>query len=242
MNVINLWSGPRNVSTALMYSFAQREDTAVVDEPLYGHYLSKTGAKHPGDDEVISAMNCDGNAVMSSLVDNGRSEAPPILFIKHMAHHLVELDMTFLGSTRNAFLIREPREMLPSLTVQLPHAGLVDTGLKTQWMLYEDLRALGQSPCIIDSRELLLDPASVLSEFCGELGLDFSPAMLSWSTGGIREDGIWAKHWYHAVHKSTGFGKYVAKTDFPQRLDDLLAECQPWYDKLYARALRASLP
>lgn len=237
MNIVNLWSGPRNVSTALMYSFAQRGDTAVVDEPLYGHYLNKTGARHPGDAEVIAAMDCDGNAVMRSLLESGSDNS--LLFIKHMAHHLVELDMKFLDVTQNAFLIRDPREMLPSLTIQLPDAGLVDTGLKTQWLLYEDLLAKGQSPAIIDSRELLLDPQAVLTDFCERIDIDFMPAMLSWPKGGIPEDGVWAPHWYHAVHESTGFGKYVAKTGFPERLEDLLAECQPWYDKLYARAIRA---
>ena len=157
-----------------------------------------------------------------------------------MAHHLVDLDMSFLSSTRNAFLIRDPREMLPSLTVQLPHAGLVDTGLKTQWLLYEELLALGQSPCVVDSRELLLDPPGVLSQFCSQLGLEFSPEMLSWPVGGIPEDGVWAKHWYHAVHQSTGFSAYQAKPEFPESLRGLLAECQPWYDKLFANAIRAS--
>ena len=163
MKVINLWSGPRNVSTALMYSFAQRSDCSVVDEPLYGHYLSKTGTRHPGDDEVMEAMNCDGNAVMRAQL---AGKGSPLLFMKHMAHHLVDLDMWFLDSTMNAFLIRDPREMLPSLTIQLPEAGLVDTGLKTQWLLFEQLLEKGQSPAIVDSRELLLDPPAVLQQFC----------------------------------------------------------------------------
>jgi len=163
-----------------------------------------------------------------------------VLFIKHMAHHLVDIDMWFLDSTHNAFLIRDPREMLPSLTVQLPHAGLVDTGLKTQWLLYEDLCARGQKPPVLDSRELLLDPQGVLRGFCHQLDIDFTEAMLSWPPGGIGEDGVWAPHWYHAVHKSTQFAPYVAKQDFPQRLAGLLEECQPWYDKLFARAIRAT--
>ena len=240
MHVINLWSGPRNVSTALMYSFAQRDDTAVVDEPLYGHYLKTSGAKHPGDDEVIAAMNCDGDDVMQRLLRPAAGRELPLLFIKHMAHHLVELDMQFLDSTMNAFLIRDPREMLPSLTVQLPNAGLVDTGLKTQWLLYENLLSKGQTPSIVDSRELLLNPPGVLMRFCKQLGIEFTPAMLSWPTGGIEEDGVWAKYWYHAVHKSTKFANYAAKSGFPDSLRNLLAECQPWYDKLFAHAIRAS--
>ena len=204
MKIVCLWSGPRNVSTAIMYSFAQRADTRVVDEPLYGHYLSVSGAVHPGGDDVMAAMNCNGNEVMSELLAqpaNGKE----LLFIKHMAHHLVELDFSFLDKTTNAFLIRDPREMLPSLTIQVPHAGLDDTGLKRQWELFEELSNKGQSPVVLDSRELLLDPAGVLRAFCERLGVSFSDDMLSWPAGPLPEDGVWAPHWYHAVHQSTGF-------------------------------------
>ena len=239
MNIVNLWSGPRNVSTALMYSFAQRDDTSVVDEPLYGHYLQKTGAKHPGDKDVIAAMNCDGDAVMQGLLAATHADSKSVLFIKHMAHHLVELDMAFVEKTQNAFLIRDPVEMLPSLTIQIPHAKLVDTGLRTQWMLFEELRAMGQNPCVVDSRELLLDPPRVLNVLCSHLGLEFDATMLSWETGGIPEDGVWAPHWYHAVHESTGFAEYRPKEGFPDHLQELLTECQPWYDKLFSHAIRA---
>ncbi len=234
---ICLWSGPRNVSTALMYSFAQRNDVRVIDEPLYGHYLRVTGADHPGRDEVIAAMDCDGDAVMRALVEAG--DEPKRLFIKHMAHHLVDVDLGFMQRTANVFLIRDPREMLPSLTIQLPHATLSDTGLHQQWQLYSDLRASGQVPAILDSRELLLDPAGVLAKLCEHLELEFDESMLHWDAGPIPEDGVWAPHWYHAVHKSTGFAPYRPKTGFPTRLAGLLAECKPWYDKLFAHAIRS---
>ncbi len=239
---ICLWSGPRNVSTALMYSFAQRDDIRVVDEPLYGHYLLVSGADHPGRDAVIAEMNCDGAAVMRELLLQQRDNPAVRIFQKHMAHHLVGLDLGFLGETSNVFLIRNPREMLPSLTVQLPHATLADTGLKRQWELYADLRAAGQTPAILDSRELLLDPAGILEQLCEHLGLDFDPRMLHWAAGPLAEDGIWAPHWYHAVHKSTGFAPYRSKTAFPEELLDLLADCQPWYDRLYDNALIGSAP
>ena len=232
-----MWSGPRNVSTALMYSFAQRGDVRVVDEPLYGHYLRVTGADHPGRDEVVAAMDCDGARVMRALLD--RPDDGKRLFLKHMAHHLVDIDLGFMRHTSNIFLIRDPREMLPSLTIQLPHAELADTGLAQQWRLYSDLRASGQVAAIVDSRELLLNPASVLAQLCAHLDLEYDPAMLHWETGPIPEDGVWAPHWYHAVHKSTGFAPYRAKTDFPARLQDLLAECQPWYDRLFEHALKS---
>lgn len=233
---ICLWSGPRNVSTALMYSLAQRTDIRVVDEPLYGHYLRVTGADHPGRHEIIEHMNCDGAAVMRELLAMQKRDPSLRQFQKHMAHHLVDLDISFLAETSNVFLIRDPREMLPSLTMQLPHARLADTGLKRQWDIYTRLREAGQVPAILDARELLLDPAGVLAQLCDHLGLDYDPNMLHWAAGPLAEDGIWAPHWYHAVHKSTGFAPYRPKNEFPAKLDGLLADCKPWYEKLFANA------
>ena len=241
MSIICLWSGPRNVSTALMYSFAERPDTRVVDEPLYGHYLRVSGADHPGRDEVMQSMNTDGNDVMQTLIYGARPSSE-VLFIKHMAHHLVALDLSFLADAQNALLIRDPKEMLPSLTVQIPHAGLADTGLERQWNLYQSLESLGQQPAIIDARELLLDPDGVIAALCRHLDIDFHPGMLSWSAGPIKEDGVWAPHWYHAVHKSTGFANYVAKQDFPSELLPLLEECHPYYEKLHALSIKARPP
>ena len=237
--LINLWSGPRNVSTALMYSFAQRDDIRVVDEPLYGHYLATSGAEHPGREEVIAAMNCDGDAVMRELLARQAAHPQRRLFLKHMAHHLVRIDTRFLETTTNVFLVRDPREMLPSLTIQVPHATLADTSLKQQWDLYSALLAQGQRPAILDSRELLLDPQGVLTTLCDHLGLGFDAAMLRWEAGARPEDGVWAPHWYHAVHKSTGFAPYQPKEDIPEHLECLLRDCAPWYEKLYAHAIRS---
>ena len=236
---ICLFSGPRNISTALMYSFAQRGDMRVIDEPLYGHYLRITGAPHPGRETVISSMNCDGDSVMRELMALAIASTPVHLFMKHMTHHLVDLDLSFLTATRNVFLIRDPRDMLPSLTVQLPQARLADTGLERQWQLYTELVACGQRPAILDARELLTDPNSVLRQLCTRLGLEFSTAMLSWEAGSRPEDGVWAPYWYHSVHASTGFGRYTPKTDFPAHLESLLADCEPWYEKLFAHAIYA---
>ena len=222
-----------------MYSFAQREDVRVVDEPLYGHYLRASGAEHPGRDEIVAAMNCDGDAVMRDLVEQATKSPATTLFIKHMAHHLLQIDLRFLEKTQNIFLIRDPREMLPSLTVQLPHATLDDTGLKKQWALLQDMRANGQRAIVLDSRELLLCPEAVLRQLCDTLELSFESNMLRWPAGQHSADGIWAKHWYQAVHKSTGFSSYQAKTHFPVALETLLDECRPWYDKLFALAIRA---
>jgi len=223
-----------------MYSFAGRPDTSVVDEPLYGHYLRVSGADHPGAEKILAAMDCNGDRVMRNLLASNVNNGKTLLFVKHMAHHLVQLDLRFLQQTTNVFLIRDPREMLPSLKIQLPHAQLRDTGLETQWNLFSDLSDLGQTPIIIDSRQLLLNPESVVRTLCSRLDIEFMPCMLRWTEGGRPEDGVWAEHWYHAVHQSTGFSKYVAKSGFPSEHTELLDECRPFYEKLYAGAIRAS--
>lgn len=235
---INLWSGPRNVSTALMYSFAQRPDTTVVDEPLYGHYLRVADAVHPGMDEVMAAMDCDGERVVRTVI---LGQCPtPVIFFKQMAHHLVELDRGFLAETVNLLLIRDPVQMLPSLAHNLPHPNLRDTGLAIQHELYDQLLALGQDLPILDSKELLRNPASVLAQLCQRVGIPFTDRMLHWQPGARPEDGVWAKYWYSSVHGSRGFEPYRAKQEpFPPRLLPLLAECKPHYAYLAARAIKA---
>lgn len=236
---INLWSGPRNVSTALMYAFAQRGDTTVVDEPLYGHYLRVSHAPHPGADEVMAHMRTDAQQVIDEVI---LGPAPhPVLFMKQMAHHLVELDRTFLGRTANVLLIRDPEEMLPSLAENLAVPTLRDTGLATQAALYDELVGLGQDPPVLDARQLLLDPRGVLTKLCDRLGIPFDAHMLAWPPGPRPEDGIWAKHWYQAVHRTTGFLPYTPKAvDFPDRLRPLLDDCRPYYTHLAQRALMAA--
>lgn len=235
---ICLWSGPRNVSTALMYSFAQRGDTRVVDEPLYAHYLRVSGAPHPGREEVLAAQDADGDRVVEGLILGACDR--PVLFMKQMAHHLVDLDLGFLDSTVNVLLIRDPRQMLPSLRHQVPDPQLADTGLRSQVDLRRDLRRRGQEPAVLDSRELLTDPRSVLRQLCERLEIGFDEVMLSWPEGPRPEDGVWARHWYHNVHRSTGFQPYREKSDpFPEELEELLAECKPHYDALYESAIRA---
>lgn len=223
-----------------MYSFAELSGVRVIDEPLYGHYLRVSGANHPGRDEIMATMNCDGGAVIRNLLQQPAEGPSQLLFMKHMAHHLIELDPGFLRSTNNIFLIRDPREMLPSLTIQLPHATLSDTGLRRQWELYTELRDSGQHPIVLDSRELLLNPEGVLRQLTLHLNIEFTSGMLTWKAGARDEDGVWAPHWYHAVHKSTGFALYEAKTDFPDHLQPLLNDCKPWYEKLYDQALRSN--
>lgn len=239
MKRICMWSGPRNVSTAVMYAFAQRTDTRVVDEPLYGHYLRVSGAEHPGRKEILATMDQDGERVVNETI-LGPCDCE-VLFIKNMAHHLVDLDLGFLTELTNIFLIRDPLEMLPSLINQLPQPTLHDTALGTQSQLLQRLHKAGQNPPILDSKELLLNPERVLNQLCDRIELPFESGMLSWSAGPRPEDGVWARYWYHNVHKSTAFQEYRVKiAPFPEPLKSLLEECQPFYDVLYAKALKAN--
>jgi hypothetical protein len=235
---LSVWSGPRNVSTALMYAFRQRPDTLVVDEPLYGHYLEVTHADHPGDDEVLAVMDRDGERVVREVL-LGPCERP-IHFFKNMAHHLTGLDRGFLGGLSNVLLTRDPAEMLPSLAQQLPEPTLRDTGLLQQVEILDHVLRQGIDPVVLDARELLLDPKGVLREACERLGMPFYEAMLRWPAGPKPEDGVWARHWYANVHTSTGFSAYTRKNDaFPERLRPLFEECRPLYDRLNRYAILA---
>jgi hypothetical protein len=226
-----LWSGPRNVSTALMYSFAQRLDTRVVDEPLYAHYLKVSGAAHPAREAVLAAQDPNGERVVSDVVLGPC--AHPMVFFKQMAHHLVDLDWGFLRHTVNVLLVRDPAEMLPSLAVNVPQPRIRDTGLAVQTRLLAHLRALGQDPAVLDARLLLENPEAVLQRLCRWLDVPWEPAMLTWRAGPRPEDGVWAPHWYANVHRSTGFGQYKPRLEpLSPALLPLLAECRVHYDEL----------
>jgi len=158
--------------------------------------------------------------------------------MKQMAHHLIHIDRGFLRKTLNVFLIRDPREMLPSLMKVIGVPTLADTGLKTQYDLLLDLQAIGQSPPVLDARLLLENPAGVLRQLCERLGLRFGAEMLSWSVGGCSADGVWAKYWYKNVHQSTGLAPYRPKSEpFPEELEDILGVCLRYYEVLRREAI-----
>jgi Sulfotransferase domain len=237
---IAMWSGPRNISTALMRSWGNRPDTAVVDEPLYAHYLKVTGVEHPGRDEVIARHECDWRVVVAGLtgpIPGGRD----IYYQKHMAHHLLpEIERDWLADLTHAFLIRDPAEMLTSLIRVTPHPRIEDTGLPQQVRLIQEIE--GQTrrlPPIVDSRDVLSDPRGVLGRLCERLGVAFREEMLSWPAGPRDTDGVWARFWYAAVEKSSGFEPYRPKSEpVPAEFAELARECRKLYDWMYARRLR----
>jgi hypothetical protein len=240
MKRINLWSSPRNISTAFMYSFAQRADTTVVDEPLYAHYLSKTGstATHPGTQEVLIAQQNDGEKVVSDVVF-GEYPTPVVLF-KQMTHHLIQLDWSFMLRTENVMLIRNPREIIASYAKVIPNPSMQDIGVEKQSEVFDFLTKNNRLNAVVDARELLLNPASVLRQLCEKLGLGFDENMLKWQPGPRPEDGVWAKYWYENVHRSSGFEPFVEKNvTLPPHLEALAQCCQPFYEKLYQAALKA---
>ena len=236
---INLWSGPRNISTALMYAFAQRKDTTVFDEPLYAHYLSKTPAisYHPGSKEIIANMENDGAKVIEMMLGD---HPTPVTFFKQMTHHLVDIDWSFMLDMVNIILTRDPVDMLPSYVKQVEKPALHDVGYQAHIELLKYLHEFGKEVIVLDSKEVLLNPQGVLTELCHRVGIPFDQAMLSWKAGPRKEDGVWAKYWYKNVHQSTAFAPYKKKTTpFPESLKPLLATCQPIYQRLRKMAILA---
>ena len=238
---IAMWSGPRNISTAMMRSWGSRPDTYVCDEPLYAHYLANTDVDHPGRDEVIASQSTDWRDVVAWLTGEV-PEGKAIFYQKHMAHHLLpNIGREWLSKLTNVFLIREPREMLTSLLRVTPSATLEDTGLPQQWEMFTRLHEeTGQPPAVIDSRDVLKDPRAMLHALCERVGVAFVDEMLSWPPGRRETDGVWAEHWYAAVEASTGFAEYIAKPDdVPASHDPVLRQCEAFYSRLFEYRITA---
>ncbi|MEM9710985.1 MAG: sulfotransferase family protein [Actinomycetota bacterium] len=233
---INMWSGPRALSTAMMYAWAQRADTTVVDEPLYAHYLRVSGRAHPGRDEVLAAQEQDGSVVVRDVL-LGQFETP-VVFFKQMAKHLVGLDRRFLAAGPNVLLTRDPVDMLTSLQVQLPDADLDETGFVELVEILDATLAAGEEPIVVETRALLADPPGVLAALCERVGLAFDDAMLSWPAGPKSADGVWARHWYAGVHASTGWEPYARKdVELLPSLEPVLRAATPLYERLLRHRL-----
>lgn len=228
---IALWSGPRNISTALMYSFGNRKDTKVLDEPLFGYFLKHTGVDRPSRKEVLEVMETDADTVINETLNSDVDK--PVLFMKHMANHLIDLDKSFIDDYVNVVLTRDPKDMLLSYSQNVEHPTLLDTAYQQQVELIHYLKEKGITPVVVDSKDVLLDPETVLSKLCAHCDIPFTNEMLSWKAGKRKEDGVWEKYWYHSVHKSTGFNTYKEKTEeLPGHLKALYNECLPLYQEL----------
>jgi hypothetical protein len=240
MRRIAMWSGPRNISTALMRSWENRPDTAVVDEPLYAHYLQRTGMQHPGADAVIRSQQTDWRQVVDHLTKDDIPDGKTIYYQKQMAHHLLpEIGREWLDRLDHVFLLRDPREVVPSFIEKAGEPRLEDVGLPQQVELFEWVRRrTGRAPPVIDARDFLDNPEGMLRQLCDRLGVTFMPAMLSWPAGPRDTDGVWAKHWYDAVWRSTGFQPYRSKrVEIPTHLSEVVKRAEELYQALYAHRM-----
>lgn len=221
-----------------MYSFAQRKDTTVVDEPLYAHFLKISNAPHPGREEVLASMENDGNKVVRTVI-LGNYYPAEIIFFKQMTHHLVDIDESFLKDVINIFLIREPKQIISSLAQILSEVTARDIGIQRQTALFEKVSSMGQKPIVVDSGEILKNPEDILTKLCDKLEIPFDKSMLNWNTGPRKEDGVWAKYWYKNVHNTTGFSKQATSSrELPEHLNPLYIESLPFYKKMYEISIR----
>jgi hypothetical protein len=233
---IAMWSGPRNISTAMMRAWGNRPDTAVCDEPLYAYYLLATGhTDHPGYEETVRTHETEWRKVVRGLtgpIPGGKR----IYYQKHMAHHVLPgMDMGWIDQLSNCFLIREPRETLLSLLEFLPAPKLEETGLPQQVKLFERIADVnGDAPPVVDSKDMLLNPARTLALLCSRLGVPFLKEMLSWPAGPRETDGAWAPYWYAKVYETTTFAPYKRRRgEIPDHMHRVLDECDALYQRLY---------
>jgi len=234
---IAMWSGPRNISTAMMRSFGNRADCTVVDEPFYAAYLAETGLDHPMRDEVLASQPQDWRAVAEALDRLDR----PIVYEKHMTHHMRPgFGLDWAASRRNAFLIRDPAEVLASYTAKRAEVTLEDIGVVRQRELFErEADRLGRAPPVVRGPDVLADPEGMLKALCAALAIHFEAAMLSWPAGPRASDGVWAPAWYDAVERSTGFEtpQRRAYAPLPDELKRIADAARPHYDALLQHRL-----
>ncbi|HVY87925.1 MAG TPA: HAD family hydrolase [Hyphomonadaceae bacterium] len=233
---IAMWSGPRNISTAMMRSFGARADTWVIDEPFYAAYLQHSGADHPMREESIASQPTDWREVARALlgpVPHGR----PIHYQKHMTHHMLPgFGLDWMRECRNAFLIRDPELVLASYSQKRGDVTLDDIGFVRQSDIFaREADRLGKAPPVVEGIDVLRDPAATLSKLCAALDIPWSAAMLSWPAGRRETDGVWAPAWYDAVEKSTGFGPPPApeaRPELPAHLQKIADAAHPHYQAL----------
>jgi hypothetical protein len=237
---IAMWSGPRNISTAMMRSFEARGDTAVTDEPFYAAYLHRTGIDHPLRDEVIASQSTDSREVAAALVGPVPG-GKPIWYQKHMTLHLLEgFEQDWMSQVLNAFLIRDPPAVLASYAAKRTHVTLADLGFIQQRRLFErEAERLGAPPPVVDAADILANPARTLERLCRALDIAYTASMLGWQRGPRPTDGVWAPAWYQSVERSTGFEPRGVESAvlLPPPLQRLADEAQPHYEALKAYCL-----
>ncbi|MEO6432619.1 MAG: HAD family hydrolase [Sphingomicrobium sp.] len=236
-----MWSGPRNLSTAMMRSFGSRADTFVSDEPFYGCFLNDTPLRHPMHDEVVAAMDCDWRSVLDTL----KGDPPggkPIWYSKQMWHHMTgPIGFADFAGFIHAFLIRQPERMVASYLNMRESADFADFALERQAEFFDrEADRLGHAPAVIDANDVLRDPRAVLTALCAALDISWDEAMLRWSPGRRDTDGPWAPHWYKSVEATTGFGEPddgpVALPEDARRLTERM---EPYYQRLAEHKITA---
>ncbi|MGQ8366321.1 hypothetical protein [Glaciecola sp. 1036] len=237
---IAMWSGPRNISTAMMRSWENRPDCTVVDEPFYAFYLTHSGKRHPMQEEVLASQDSNFDNLVKMLTEGDVSQ--PIQYQKHMTQHmLADVDLSWTKQLRHCFLIRDPAAIVSSFSKSMTNVSTEDIGILRQAELYTLLSEQSETLIpVISSEEVLKNPRSVLQQLCHALEVPFANEMLEWPAGKRYTDGVWAPHWYANVEKSTGFGPAIEKelrlNDWQQRIVD---EVMPAYETLAKRAIKA---
>lgn len=228
-----MWSGPRNLSTAMMRSFSSRADCAVSDEPFYAAYLKATGLEHPMRGEVMASQPQDAGAVVAQIlgpVPGGKT----VWYQKHMSHHMVDgFPLDWMDVVTNVFLLRAPERVLASYAQKRESVTLADIGFEGQAMLFDRVaERTGTAPVVVDSDDIRRDPEGTLSALCAAIGLAWDPAMLAWLKGAHADDGVWGPHWYGAVYGSTGFSPPDEGVELPEGLRGIADEARPFYERM----------
>jgi hypothetical protein len=237
-----MWSGPRNISTAMMRSFSSRHDCFVSDEPFYGAFLKETGADHPMRGEVIASMETDWFRIVEAMAGEP-PDGSPLWYQKQMAHHMIgPVAPDDVRNVTHAFLIRDPKRMVASYARKREAVTAEDLGIGVLRKFFDrECDRLGSAPPVVDAADVLADPAGTLSALCNALGIEWTDAMLRWTAGRHREDGIWAAHWYGRVEASTGFEgeEDIGPPALESHLQEVAYACEGDYQTMARFRLRS---
>ncbi len=236
--ILAMWSGPRNISTAMMYAFANRADCEAWDEPFYGFYLQTSGNDHPMRNEIVQGMETDWDKLVHKCTT---PSVKPLLYQKHMTHHMLPgYDRSFITKLTNTFLIRDPARVLASYAQKWTEVDLDAIGFVQQAEIFDAVaQKRGAAPPVVDSEDVTANPRAVLEKLCHACAIDFDPAMLAWPKGPKSCDGVWAPHWYNAAWASTGFAKPLHHdTALPAPLQRIADAAMPYYERLKTHRIR----